>query len=1051
MDQRTGWLLPLIFGALCCLRVFGQTDAATISGYITDQSGAVVAGAAITLTNVETNINAAQSSNGSGLYVFTNVKPGRYRIVVQKPRFRQIALTDMTVNVQDLLSRNFRMQVGAVGESITVNGDIAYINTVSGTVSTVVDQQFVDNMPLNGRSFQSLIALTPGVVSIATDNSNNQFVVNGQRPDANYFMVDGVSANFGIAPAYTIAQTLGGTTPGFTAAGGTNGMVSVDAMQEFRIQTSTYAPEFGRSPGAQLSIVTKSGTNQFHGSAFDYLRNDDFDARNWYDVPPLPKPPLRQNDFGGTLGGRILRDKLFFFFSYEGLRLLLPQTASSYFYTPSARKAVSPSYQPYMNALPLPTAPPLDPTCDNITNPCIAPLTVAYSDPSELNAISLRVDDSINKKINLFGRYDHAPSSDSTRMWEEELVDNVKTDTATMGAAITFAPTKVNDFRANWSRATGSVIYNLTDFHGAVVPSTSVIFPAPYSPNTGNAVVDFPDGDGTMRVQVGAFDVNTQRQLNFLDNFSWTLGTHQLKMGIDYRHLRPTNGESTGWIASPTDFGSLVTGRADILLEARDPFSVNVDNYSLYGQDTWKAGRRLTLTYGLRWEINPPPSGASGTILYVTEGIFDSLPLAVVPGKLWSTTANNLAPRIGVAYQFAPGTVARGGYGLFYDLGYGDVGIAGSDFPYSRYKFTSGPFNPSSALFEPPPFSTTITSASLYIPAVDPHLQLPFTMEWNAAVDRALGSRQTLTVTYVGADGKRLLRQDAILPPAFVDLGSGGNITAIHNLGYSHYNALQVQFQRLLSSGLQALLSYSLSKTSDVGSTDDSGVAAASIGQVVPPPLTPADFDIRNTFSGAVSYEVPAPPWGGIRNAVLKGWAIDGLLRITSQPPINVFVSVISPEIGYYQTQAEVVPGQPYWIHDSTQPNGRALNPNAFTTPAGGVTGDLPRNGLRSGYSIDQTDLAVRRRFNLTDRVNLDIRAEYFNILNHPMFGAPGSENAPYTYWGYGPTATAGFGQVTPGYTTNLALGPGGSQGGQNPLYAVGGPRSGQLTIKITF
>ena len=205
--------------------------------YITDQSGAVVAGAAITLTNVETNINAAQSSNGSGLYVFTNVKPGRYRIVVQKPRFRQIALTDMTVNVQDLLSRNFRMQVGAVGESITVNGDIAYINTVSGTVSTVVDQQFVDNMPLNGRSFQSLIALTPGVVSIATDNSNNQFVVNGQRPDANYFMVDGVSANFGIAPAYTIAQTLGGTTPGFTAAGGTNGMVSVDAMQEFRIQT----------------------------------------------------------------------------------------------------------------------------------------------------------------------------------------------------------------------------------------------------------------------------------------------------------------------------------------------------------------------------------------------------------------------------------------------------------------------------------------------------------------------------------------------------------------------------------------------------------------------------------------------------------------------------------------------------------------------------------------------------------------------------------------------------------------------------------------------
>jgi hypothetical protein len=1014
-----------------------------------DQSGAVIAGAAITLTNVETNIDVSQSSNRSGLYVFTNVKPGRYRIVVQKARFRQIALTDVTVNVQDLLSRNFKMQVGAVGESLTVNGDVAHLNTESGAVSTVVDQHFVDNMPLNGRSFQSLIALTPGVMFVAIDLSNNQFAVNGQRPDANYFMVDGVSANFGISGALNINQTLGGTTPGFTAAGGTNGLVSVDAMQEFRIQTSTYDPEFGRSPGAQISIVTKSGTNQFHGSAFDYLRNDIFDARNWFDAPPLPKPALRQNDFGGTLGGPLMRDKLFFFFSYEGLRLLLPEVASSYFFTTSAREASSPVYRPYMNALPVPTAPPVDPNCDNVTNPCIAPITVGYSDPSKLNATSLRMDYSVNKKINLFGRYDHAPSSDSIRNWEEEEIDNVKTDTATMGATIAFAPTKVNDFRANWSRATGSVIHNLTNFHGAIVPPNSVIFPPPFSPNIGQALVYFPGG---MEVRVGALSSNTQRQLNFIDTFSWTLGTHQLKMGVDYRRLHPTNGESTGWAVFPTAFSSLVTGAADVILvDASDPYSVDVDNYSLYAQDTWKAGRRLTLTYGLRWEINPPPTRASGQPIYVTEGVFDSLPPAVLPGRLWNTTIGNIAPRVGAAYQVTPKAVIRGGYGLFYDLGYGDVGIAGSDFPYTRNGFTSGPFNPSSALFQPPPFSTTINQSVLYVPAVDPHLQLPFTMEWNAALERALGSKQTLTATYVGADGRRLLRQDNITPQAFLDLGLGGYIMATHNLGYSHYNALQVQFQRLLSSGLQALVSYNLSKTSDLGSSDDSGVAAASISQVVPPPLSPADFDLRNTFSAAVSYEIPALPWGGIRNAVLKGWAIDGLLRITSQPPINVFVSVVSPVLGLYHPQAEVVPGQSYWIHDPTQPNGLALNPNAFTTPAVGATGNFPRNGLHSGYSIDQTDLAVRRRFNLTERVNLDIRAEYFNIFNHPMFGAPGSGNAPYTYWGYGPTATAGFGQVTPGYTTNLTLGPGGSAGGQNPLYSVGGPRSGQLTVKITF
>jgi Carboxypeptidase regulatory-like domain len=313
-------LVFCLLGVLSGFPAFGQLDTATISGYIADQSGAVVPGASVTLTNVETSITATHVSNGSGLYVFTYVKPDHYRIIVEKAKFRQIALTDLQVNVQDLLSRNFKLQVGASEESVTVSGDLAHVNTVSGSVSTVVDQSLVGNMPLNGRSFQSLIAVTPGVVFVQSGFTNSQFSVNGQRQDANYFMVDGVSANFGIAPIFDIGLTLAGTTPGLTASGGTNGLVSVDAMQEFRIQTSTYAPEFGRTPGAQVSIVTKSGTNQVHGSVFDYLRNDVLDARNWFDVPPLPKPPLRQNDFGGTLAGPLKKNQLFFFFSYEGLR-----------------------------------------------------------------------------------------------------------------------------------------------------------------------------------------------------------------------------------------------------------------------------------------------------------------------------------------------------------------------------------------------------------------------------------------------------------------------------------------------------------------------------------------------------------------------------------------------------------------------------------------------------------------------------------------------------------------------------------------------------------
>jgi hypothetical protein len=204
-----------------------------------------------------------------------------------------------------------------------------------------------------------------------------------------------------------------------TSGGTTNGLVSIDAMQEFRIETSSYAAEFGRIPGAQISIVTKSGTNQFHGTAFDYLRNEIFDARNWFDGSPLVKPPLRQNDFGGTVGGPIIKGKTFFFFSYEGLRLRLPRTATGVFYSASARAAAAPAYQPYINALPLPSAAPIDPTCDNITNPCVAPLTVGYSDPSALDATSIRLDHSLTRKITVFARYNHAPSYDATRNWEE--------------------------------------------------------------------------------------------------------------------------------------------------------------------------------------------------------------------------------------------------------------------------------------------------------------------------------------------------------------------------------------------------------------------------------------------------------------------------------------------------------------------------------------------------------------------------------------------------------------------------------------------------------
>jgi hypothetical protein len=670
----------------------------------------------------------------------------------------------------------------------------------------------------------------------------------------------------------------------------------------------------------------------------------------------------------------------------------------------------------------------------------MANLSAVWSNPSTLNASSIRIDHNVNGRITLFARYNHAPSYDALRTWEEVEYDHVNTDTFTAGATMTLSPTRLNDFRANWSRTTGTTTTVLTDFDGGVPPSMSVLFPpgSPYSYSHSQA--------SAAGITEGTLYDNVQRQLNFVDTFSLVIGAHQLKFGFDYRRLNPTGGESADYVALTSGFQDLVQGTVSTaLLLDKFPLSVNVNNYSLFAQDIWKATTHLTLTYGLRWEINPAPvSASSGLPLYAVQGVFDSNPLALVREAPWRTRFGNLAPRVGVAWQVTPKTVVRGGFGFFCDLGYGNIGDASTSYPYLRDEFnilpSPVPFDLSNPAFQPIPFSTTVTPNQGGLFAVDPNLQLPITIQWNAAIERELGANQRLTATYVGADARRLLREDRIAPQGF---DNGPSYPAVSNGGYAHYEALQIQFQRRMTHGLQVLVSYNFSKASDTGSNDGTGFVVPSVSQIVVPPLTPSDFDLRHSVAGAVSYEVRAPAWGRAGNAILKGWAVDGLVRVSSVPPLTVVVGNQNSIVGYHEVLADVVPGQPFWISDPTQPAGRALNPAAFSTPADGVQGNYPRNSLRSPYSINQTDLALRRRFNLTERIKLDVRAEYFNVFNHPMFGAPGF-NQPNTGFGI-----SGFGKVDT--TTNQALGGGGAAGGQSFLYAPGGPRSAQFTVKLSF
>jgi hypothetical protein len=322
--------------------------------------------------------------------------------------FKLVRLTGITVNVQDNLEENFKLSVRAVSEAITVEADTVNINTTDGTVSSVIDHTFVDNIPLNGRSFQTLIMLSPGVVPTPTTfDDQGQFSVNGQRADANYFTVDGVSANVGVTP-YGLVQTAGGTLPTLSALGGTNSLVSVDAMQEFRIQTSSFAPEFGRTPGGQISVATRSGTNSYHGTLFDYFRNGVLDSNNWFaNYNHVPKPQDKQNDFGGVFGGPVFKDKTFFFFSYEGLRLRQPATQETVVPDATSRQQAPATMQPYLNAFPLPNGAEL--------GAGLAQFNGSYSNPASLNAYSIRMDQVLNSKFSLFGRYNYSPSNSDQR------------------------------------------------------------------------------------------------------------------------------------------------------------------------------------------------------------------------------------------------------------------------------------------------------------------------------------------------------------------------------------------------------------------------------------------------------------------------------------------------------------------------------------------------------------------------------------------------------------------------------------------------------------
>jgi hypothetical protein len=413
---------------------------AELSGLITDPSGLAVPGARVAVQSADTAATRTVSSNQQDEYSVPALLPGPYNITIEADGFKTVHQNGVVVEVDQRARLDFALTVGSKGESITVEGNAPLLNTSGASVSTLIGNQFVENMPLNGRSFTSLIDLTPGVVlTPANQFEGGQFSVNGQRPDANYFLVDGVSANLGTSwGGANLGQGGAGQLPATSTFGGTSNLVSLDAMEEFRIQTSTFAPEYGRTPGAQISVVTKSAKNTFHGTAFEYFRNDKLDANNWFaNANGLERPDLRQNDFGGVLGGPIKKDKLFFFGSYEGLQVRQPQVANTFVPSLATRQNAPAALQPLLNAYPLPNGP-------NLGNGT-AGFSASYSNPSTLNSSGIRIDYLPWQRATIFGRYSDTPSSLDQRGpsgYGYSDVENIKyrTQSLTSGALSRLPP-----------------------------------------------------------------------------------------------------------------------------------------------------------------------------------------------------------------------------------------------------------------------------------------------------------------------------------------------------------------------------------------------------------------------------------------------------------------------------------------------------------------------------------------------------------------------------------------------------------------------------------
>jgi hypothetical protein len=1042
--------LAVLVGGVAAL----AQDSATLTVTVFDPSAAIVPGAKVTLTDLHRGTVAQSETGDHGFAVFDLVQPGDYSLSVEKPGFDKYQVNTLTLQVRDRQTFRVELKVAAAGSSVQVTGTAQTLSS-EATEGVSLEQNYIQDLPTNGRNAESLIFMAPGITP-AVDGSGN-FDANGLRPTMNYYTLDGVSLNQspsgGGAPGS--GSGAGGFGRGFGFGGGgalsganaSTNLISIDAMQEMKVQTSSFAPEFGRSPGAQVVMTSRSGTNDLHGTVYDYIRSDYFDANDWFaNAGGYGKGAEHQERPGGVLGGPLVKNKTFFFIALEKLSLTSPESLIADVPDMASRASAHPSLLPYLEAFPIPNS-------IALTNGG-AQYNSVTSNPSDSTSGSLRVDQILSANTTLFARYS-LTTANSEQRGTQFSTPNILTNQSsrsqqgTVGMTHVFSNGALNDLRVNYSTATSTGSSIMDDFGGAVPLPDSEIFPAGVTTANGSFSLNVL---GFAGYSFGGRSDNTQQQINVVDSVSKVYGRHNVKAGVDVRDILQTTyrnpytvGVSFNGVTAANNYALLTGDALNVQVTSSVPeVYPTYKNFSLYFQDTFRLTERTTLTYGARWDVNPAPTARQGPQPFSISG--DLLAGVTQNQPIYGTQWLDVAPRVGIAYlsDDAPGheMTLRAGFGMFYDVGYGVVGQAFFGAPYADVRTASEIGFPLAPGDLAPPVLPPIRPYGQILTG-DPGLLSPRIYQWNGTWEKNFGVGQTLSVSVVGSRGQNLLRTNTTAPyTAAYDI-----LQEVENGAASSYNGLQIQFRKRLSKNFQTQLSYTWSHSIDSASSDAAfggGFASLFGGE-----RGDSDYDIRHSVSFSGTWLVPAPREGAMY-APIRNWYLDFVASAHTGLPFDLSAVSESTSVatscnsttnggtnnGLFANVRPSYVGGPIWIDNPEVPGGRELNSAAFITPCGYAQGNMGRNELR-GFSFAQLDLALRRVIPITERYRFSIAVEGFNALNHPNFANPSPLEGANL-------ASPDFGVVTQMFNQTFG-------GGVNALYRSGGPRSMELALRLSF